>query len=437
MFRKLIALMAVPVVLGAQAPAPRDTAFHTITLADAVKLATQNNVTNITAANKIRTDNANTRSTFGRFLPSLTGTLGQTQQGGSVVNPNGEVVSSVSQPWHVSDGLSSSITLYDGGNTLNTYREDKAVANSDAAAETTAEFSTTLNVKTTYNLILAAKESEAAGQAQMALAQENLAATTAKVNAGAANVADSLQAAVQVASAQLAILTAQNTLHTEASALTHLVGTRYLVTADFADTVEHAYAPVDSAAIMAQALNGPQIRQLNASITADQAGLRASKSSYLPTVSLAYSYTGSGYDRLYGIGGGSLGYGHNLGINLNYSLFNNFQRESNVQRSQVLIDNDQANLRDSRLSAQQSILTDIGALRLAEATVQIEELTIRSDDEALRVVQQRYNLGASTLLDVLTAQSNLITARQQLIQARLNQRNARAQIESVIGRDLQ
>jgi outer membrane protein TolC len=40
------------------------------------------------------------------------------------------------------------------------------------------------------------------------------------------------------------------------------------------------------------------------------------------------------------------------------------------------------------------------------------------------------------LLDVLNSESALVAARQQLIQARLNYRNARAQIESYIGKDL-
>jgi outer membrane protein TolC len=52
------------------------------------------------------------------------------------------------------------------------------------------------------------------------------------------------------------------------------------------------------------------------------------------------------------------------------------------------------------------------------------------------VQQQRYNLGASVLLDVLNSQLTLVQARQSLIQARFNYRNARAQIEAAIGRDL-
>ena len=57
-------------------------------------------------------------------------------------------------------------------------------------------------------------------------------------------------------------------------------------------------------------------------------------------------------------------------------------------------------------------------------------------EEDLRVQQQRYNLGAGTLLDLLTSQITLNTARQALIQARLDARTAKAQLEALVGRDL-
>ena len=58
-------------------------------------------------------------------------------------------------------------------------------------------------------------------------------------------------------------------------------------------------------------------------------------------------------------------------------------------------------------------------------------------EENLRVQEQRYAVGASTLLDVLTAETTLNQARAQLIQYRLNYRTTKAQIEQIIGRDLQ
>jgi outer membrane protein len=85
----------------------------------------------------------------------------------------------------------------------------------------------------------------------------------------------------------------------------------------------------------------------------------------------------------------------------------------------------------------QSIITDIATARNAQETMRVQEINVKASQEDLRVQQQRYNLGASTLLDVLNSQQALVAARQQLIQARLNYRNAIAQIEAAIGRDLQ
>ena len=82
------------------------------------------------------------------------------------------------------------------------------------------------------------------------------------------------------------------------------------------------------------------------------------------------------------------------------------------------------------------VITQLGLIRNAEAQMRVNEISVRASEEALRVNQQRYALGAGTFVDVLTSQSQLIQARQGLIGARLNYRNARAQIEQVIGRDL-
>ena len=68
--------------------------------------------------------------------------------------------------------------------------------------------------------------------------------------------------------------------------------------------------------------------------------------------------------------------------------------------------------------------------------MQVQLAAIAASDEDLRVQQQRYALGASTLLDLLTSQTQLNQARQALIQARLDGRVARAQLSSLMGREL-
>ena len=123
-------------------------------------------------------------------------------------------------------------------------------------------------------------------------------------------------------------------------------------------------------------------------------------------------------------------------MSLNFPLFNNFSREDQVVRARVSMENADAQLRDARLAAQQSLVQQLGALRTAEERIRIQQASVLAAQEDLRVQQQRYNLGASTLLDLLTSQSQLNQARAALIQARQDYRIARAQIEAIIGRDL-
>jgi len=433
MFRKLIFLLAAPMVVGAQEMT--DTTFHPITMTDAVRLARENNVSNIAAANSVRSANNNVRSARAALYPTLNASAGQSKSAGDRLGQSGTIVPFTSA-WTYNTGLSSGITLFDAGKMFADMKTSRANVAAASAAEVNTEFSVGLQVKLAYNSILAAKESEAAARAQLEAAQAQLQTSIAKVNAGAANVSDSLRSIVQVGNAQLALLTAQNASRTQSAALTRLVGTPYFVTADPSDTVAHPIAPLDSAAILQLALDGPTIRQQEALINAASASERSAKAAYLPTVNANFNLGGNGTSAVYGLNGNPYPYNRSISLSLNYQIFNRFTRENNIAAAQINYENAQAQLKDARLGAQQNIVTDIGTMRNAEETMRVQATNVRASEEDLRVQQQRYNLGASTLLDVLNSQTALVTARQALIQARLNYRNARAQIEAVIGRDL-
>jgi len=433
MFRKLIPLLVAPVVLGAQQMT--DTTLHPITIADAVRLAKDNNVANITAVNGVRSANNSVRSARAQVYPTLTGTAGQSKSAGDRLGQSGNLVP-FTGAWTYSTGLSSQMTLFDAGKMFADIKTQQANVTAAQASEVNTEFSVGLQVKLAYNSILAAKESEAAARAQLDAAQAQLQTSIAKVQAGAANVSDSLRSVVQVGNAQLALLTAQNTYQVQSAALTRLVGTPYFVTADLADTVDHPVAPIDSAAVMQMAIAGPPIRQFEAQAAAAAASERSAKAAYLPTITANFNYSGSGTAAAYGLNGNPFPYSRGVSVNLNYPIFNRFTRENNLAAAQISLENAQAQVKDARLGAQQNIITDIATMRNNEEAMRVQQQNVRASEEDLRVQQQRYNLGASTLLDVLNSQTALVTARQALIQARLNYRNAKAQIESVIGKDL-
>jgi len=285
--------------------------------------------------------------------------------------------------------------------------------------------------------VLAARESEAAAQAALKEADEQLQAAVARVAAGAATMSDSLRAVVQVGNAQIQLLTAQNNEQAASAALTRLVGATHPVTADPSDTLDKAVQAPDSAMLANLAAQGPAVRQAQAQVAAATAGIKSAKAAYWPTVNLTYNYSGNGTDQFYGVGSGQLLYNHALGLSLNLPVFNQLSRENSIVAAEVSADNARANLRDAQLNSQATLVSWIGQYQTAAKRIQIDQVSIAAAEEDLRVQQQRYQLGASTLLEVLTSESALNTARLQLIQDRQSYRLARAQIEAIIGRDLQ
>ena len=125
-----------------------------------------------------------------------------------------------------------------------------------------------------------------------------------------------------------------------------------------------------------------------------------------------------------------------MNFSLQFPFFNQGTREEQVVRSRVAEDNAAAQLRDARLLAQQQLTQYLSAFRTAEQRIQIQLASVAAAEEDLRVQQRRYSLGASTFLDVLNSQVTLNQARAALIQARFDARVAKAQIETLTGREM-
>jgi outer membrane protein len=364
--------------------------------------------------------------------------MGQVNQSGDRFDNQGRLVPYLApQPWSYSTGISSSVNLFDGGRRLAEVRRTRYDVGSAEANEVSQRFNVALQVKTQYYGILAARESEAAARAQLQQAQEQLKESIARTAAGVATLSDSLRSVVAVGNAQLALLTAQNNLRVASAALTRLVGSETPVTALPSDTLDLALTPIDSTVLAGMLGEGPAVKQAEAQLTSARASVRSAHTPYLPSVDLTYNRSGNGFDKFYGIGDKSLAYTNNFSLRLAYPLWNNYQREDALNRAKVQEEVAQATVRDAQLGAQQNLVQELAALRTAQQRIALQQQSVAAAVEDLRVQRQRYSLGASTLLDVLTSQTTLDAARSALIQARQDFRVARAQLEALVGRELQ
>jgi len=432
-----ISIVLAPVSVGSQSSAGARGATP-IALDEAIRLAQRNSPQAIQAKGTERTAAASRRAAYGALFPNLSVSAGRVVQLGGAqtrLNQNGEQVAVASSPTN-STGLSLNTEIFDGGREFFSLRAARASQDAAEASSITTQYDIALQVKQQYFAVLAALEAIDAGQAQMEQAQKQLSFSAAKVRAGVATRSDSLRGVIQVGNAQLAQITAENDLSVANAALSRLVGSVTPVTADPASVQEQFSALPDSSALSAFAQRGPAVAQAEANLEAAKQLKRASKGTYLPSLSMSYSRSGSGTDNGFGLGSDPFSYNGRLSFSLSYPIFNGFAREESTVRADVAETNAEAELRDAKLAAGQTLAQYLGGLRSASARVRVQSASVVAAEEDVRVQQERYNIGMSTLLDLLNSQATLQQARSALISARYDYRIARAQIETLIGRPL-
>ncbi len=431
------AALLVPAALAAQDARP-------IPLDEAVRLARRNAPATVQSQNAIRQAAGTVRQRYAAFLPNLALNSGASNSEGfnlaQVADPaNPGSFISVPRPfrqdWNGNHGLNANLQLFGGGNRLFQLQQARAQLDAAEAADVAQEFAIALQVKQQYYAVLAAREQRLAAERQLESAEQQLRASVARVRAGAATRSDSLRTSIQVGNARLAILTAENQLANANASLARLIGSEVLVTAEEGGTGSETIAMTDTD-LLDNIERSPAVVQAVANQKAAKEGNRSSLSQYLPTISITYGRSFSGRPGEFQLWGDPDLNSTRTNYSVSWQLFNGLNREQQVLQTRISEDNAEAQLRDARLNARAQMIQQIGAFRTAEARVQIQLASVAAGEEDLRVQQERYNLGASTLLDVLNSQSTLDQARRDLIQARLDARTAKAQLEALVGRDL-
>ncbi len=432
MMRLLALALLIPSILAAQSVT--DTTPRLITIDEAVRLARQNSPLTVQARGDLRVARASIKSAYFAFIPSAGVSLTSSWRRGQEYDPQEQRIYTASS-LNFFDGVGLNLDLFDGGRRFFELRAAQAQRDVADAADISQEYQVALSVKQQYYDVLAAREAEEAARAQLAEAEQQLRVSTVRLAAGAASRSDSLRSVVTVGNARLAILDAQNRIQLANASLTRLVGTPFPVTASPEDPAEVPVEMLNPERLLVLAKEGPLVEQAEAQLAASRAVARAARTSYLPTVSANASRGGAGFDRRFGLDG-PFSYASSFRLELSFPILNGLQREENVVRANVAADNAEAQLRDAHLSAQQELTQALGVFRNAGQRVAVQLVSVAATEEDLRFQQQRYALGAASVLDVLTSQSALNQARNALITARFDQRVARARLEALIGRPL-
>jgi outer membrane protein len=423
-----ITLLAAPISAFAQQPRP-------VSLDEAVRLAQRSAPAAVQALGAVRAGRAAVASSLSQFLPSLSVNASATKQSGAQYF-QGALVPFSGDAWSQGRGYNANLQLFDGGQRYFNYRAASTSLEAGRENEVSQAFGVSLQVKQQYFAVLAARESQAAAERQLEQAQQQMNISTTRVQVGAVARTDSLRSAITVGNARIAILNAQTALDNANAGLTRLVGTPFDVTAVASDTGQVPTVMATREELLAMLPDGPTVRAAEAQLAAAKMSRRATATNYLPTIFASYGFsTGrTSPDFTWGDGPGSRS--TRLSLSAGFTLFGGYQREQAFVNATVAEDNAVASLRDAKAASRENLVQYLGAFRSAEEAIRLQSLQVAVATEDLDGGQQRYAAGATSVVDLFTAQTTLANAYAALIQARYNARTAKAQLEALLGREL-
>jgi len=278
-----------------------------------------------------------------------------------------------------------------------------------------------LEVTNAYYLLLKAERLVGSAEKSSERSKVYLEYAEARFENGLASRSDILKAMVERSDADLALIRARNGRLAAAGRLNVLMGRSAQNPVRIRDDLEaELFAfPEDSLAwqtgverlIEAAFRNRPDLVRVEELIEAQRAALRVARSDYYPTVSLDGNYTYSGDDAS-DLRGGSY-----IGLSLSLPLFSGFSRPARTARESLALrglEQEHASLRH-----QASLEVWTAWLNVKEANERIlsNETFYENAVENLRIAQGEYKEGMGSMLDLLDAETALVTAEVSRIEA--------------------
>ena len=321
--------------------------------------------------------------------------------------------------------LNAQWTLWNGGQRLNNLKQQKT--NRDIARLTVSETENTLQEQITqlFIQILYADESIQINRSTLEVSKATYKRGQELFAEGSLSKADLAQLEAQVSDDQYQLVTAESTWRNyklQLKQLLELDGSEEfnLVLPELNDENILKMLPSQTDVYQAAMAIRPEIQSSRLSIENAKLGISAAKAGYYPTISLSASSSSTTNSASINNWAQQMKYGWNnmIGISLSIPIFDNRQNKSNVQKARLQYNTSQLDL----INKQKELYSTIEGLWLDALNAQQQyvaaETKVKSSQTSFNMVNEQFNLGMKNTVELLTEKNNLLSAKQQLVQAK-------------------
>jgi outer membrane protein len=429
-FPALVACVIAVSPARAQTPAP-----VSLSLGDAARLAAKQNGTAVAA--RFRAEQAGARVTQHRadLLPNVsasalengrtlnTATFGidfPTATGQPpVFDPNGELqgpVNTLDTRAHFSQ------SLFDPAAIARVRSARASATASDLDADAAAEQAAS-NAAVAYVRAARAEAQLGARVADSTLAEDLLRIARDQLTAGVGVGLDVTRAQSQLATIRAQLIAARNDRGRTRLELLRQLGlpldTRLTLVDSLAGLWFEDSLPSEDQAIAQALRTRPDLRSVDAQLTAIERQLGAVRSERLPSVAAFGDYGAIGKN------GGSMIGTYNWGVQLSLPIFDGLRRDGRVEEQAALRGEVDVRRRDLREQASVEVRTALLDLASAREAVAAARERVRLAEQEVAQASERFRAGVAGNADVFTASVSLNGARTQVVDALASYQTAR------------
>lgn len=376
------------------------------------------------------------------FLPSVNSSVAYTH---SVIGPSSDFridpqtgILVPLQPnevasWSSNANINVNMNLINGSNIFG-YKQALSQKNSAQHSFEDSKQTIIYQVKERYYNLLKAEKLLEVAEDNIKLSEESLKRAEVLFEVGKVPKSDVLQARYEFENYRLSEIEARNSLKIAKASLNHILGRDTDLDIQIVDNLDVVEVEVEYQDAMENATSShPLIFKCTYDVAAakDQVGLATS--AYLPSVSGYYGYSWRHKDFNEITNAFDTDYSWYMGAQLSIPIFQGFSRSANLSKAKLYHKSQKElliqTIRDIEFEVQNAFFEVQQAKKKIAVTQNAEEVA----NENLRLNQEKYNLGAGTMLDLINAQVSYTEAKSNQIQSLYDYKYAIARLQKAMG----
>jgi outer membrane protein len=402
---------------------------RTMTIEDAIQLALENNFQLKQAENNVMLTEQGIRSAYGDFLPNLNASFGGNQDIGRQFVEETLSFEDITA-YRVSGGFSTNVTIFNGFQNINNLRRSQVDHEQQKASTERIRENIIFDTAMRFLSLLLDKELLEIAEQTLETSRMQLEQVEAQVEVGARPIVDLYQQQSTVAMNELQVVQAENAVNLSRTRLIRILqiepdpGLEFVVP-DFDDADLMPQTLDLEEMILAALANRRDLHSLEYQIQSDRYTLDIAKANRYPSVSAGANLSTSYSDQFFGIIDpqteevGRIPFseqffdqriGRGMGLSVSIPIFNRFNTSTNIQQAQIQYRNSQLQLDDIKFGIREDISQAYNDYQSLIKELEATERTVQAAERAFETQQQRYEIGATTLIELNQATTNYVQA---------------------------